>query len=241
VLYVRSVLFLIIFFAVLYPLLTLACVFIFTTPRSFYVKMPYYWSGCLLWVLRVVAGIRYEVRGQENMIPGQTVLCVSKHQSAWETLAFNYLFRDPCYVVKRETLFLPPFGCFLAALNMIPIKREEGLKSLRQMVQKAKSIIPSGRPIIIYPEGTRTKAGVRSTYKNGVYLLYQQCNIPVVPIALNSGCFWAKHSLIKHPGTVVLEFFPAIAPGLDKDTFMQRLESTIEDASQALYEEALHA
>lgn len=187
--------------------------------------------------LALIAGIRLEVRGRENL-PDGAALIVAKHQSAFETISLFHFFRRPTYILKRELMRLPVFGWFITKMDMIPIDRKGGSKALRAMVEKARAVLDDGRHIIIFPEGTRRMPGAPPAYKHGVVHLYRDLGVPVVPVALNSGLFWPRKGFARHPGTIVVEFLPAIAPGLDNETFFQTLVSTIETHSDALLLEA---
>lgn len=189
-----------------------------------------------IFLLRAVAGIKLEVRGRENLVHG-ACLVASKHQSAFETFALVPQLRDPAYLMKKELFKIPFHGWFSKKFGMIPVARDQGAKALRDMLKEAKHRIAAGREIIIFPEGTRRPVGAEPDYKTGVFLLYQALKVPCVPVALNSGLFWPRHSLLLTPGTIVFEFLPPIPPGLSKDEFLPRLEQTIESASNRLAQE----
>jgi 1-acyl-sn-glycerol-3-phosphate acyltransferase len=191
------------------------------------------WAHPILAALGLLCGLRHEVRGREN-IPEGGVLVAAKHQSAWETIVFSVLLWDHSFVVKRELFWLPLFGLYLARAGLIPVDRQGGSKALRRMVAAAKAVAAAGRPIVIFPEGTRVAPDQQRPYHPGVAALYNQLGVPVVPVALNSGLFWRRRSFWKRPGTIVLEFLPPIAPGLPRKVFLARLEQAIEGRSRAL-------
>ncbi|HLO22441.1 MAG TPA: lysophospholipid acyltransferase family protein [Methyloceanibacter sp.] len=190
-----------------------------------------------LWLLKVIVGLKLEVRGQEKL-PKGACLVASKHQSAWETFALTPLFRDPALLMKRELFWIPFHGWFSHKFEMIPVDRDKGPAALRAMLREAKKRIADGREIIIFPEGTRRAPGAPPDYKTGVVLLYDALGVPCVPVALNSGVFWPRRSLIRHPGTIIVEFLDPIPPGLPRGEFMSRLTSAIETASGRLLAEA---
>lgn len=190
-----------------------------------------------LFLLRLIAGIRFELRGGENRIDG-ACLVASKHQSAWETFALVPLLKDPAYLMKKELFRIPFHGWFSYKFGMIPVARDQGAKALRDMLREAATRIAQKREIIIFPEGTRRPVGAPPDYKTGVFLLYQALKVPCVPVALNSGIFWPRHHLRLRPGTIVVEFLPAIPPGLPKAQFLERLQDAIETASDRLAAEA---
>jgi 1-acyl-sn-glycerol-3-phosphate acyltransferase len=190
-----------------------------------------------LWLLKVIAGTKLEVRGLEKL-PEGACLVAAKHQSAWETFALIPLFRDPAYLMKRELFWIPLHGWFSRKFEMIPVDRDKGPSALRRMLREAKDRAAKGRQIIIFPEGTRRAPGAPPDYKTGVVLLYEALRIPCVPLALNSGVFWPRRSLVRRPGTIVVEILDPIPPGLPKAEFLDRLIGSIETASARLLAEA---
>ena len=190
-----------------------------------------------LWLLKIVCGIKLEVRGKEKL-PQGACLVAAKHQSAWETFGLIPLFRDPALLMKRELFWIPFHGWFSYKFGMIPVDRDKGPAALRRMVREAKLRVAQGREIIIFPEGTRRAPGAAPDYKTGVVLLYETLEIPCAPLALNSGAFWPRRSLALRPGTIVVEFLDPIPPGLPKGEFLDRLSRSIETASARLLVEA---
>ncbi len=190
-----------------------------------------------LWLLKVIAGMRLEVRGAEKL-PKGACLVASKHQSAWETFGLIPLFRDPALLMKRELFWIPFHGWFSHKFEMIPVDRDKGPAALRRMLREAQKRVADGREIVIFPEGTRRPVGAPPDYKTGVVLLYEALGVPCVPLALNSGVFWPRRSLIRRPGTIVVEFLDPIPPGLPKGEFLRRLIDSIETASARLLAEA---
>jgi 1-acyl-sn-glycerol-3-phosphate acyltransferase len=183
--------------------------------------------------LRVLCGVRYEVRGREHM-PAGGALVASKHQSMFETLAFWAILPDPAIILKKELAFLPVFGWYAMKLKNIKVDRAAGAKALRDMLKQARDRAGEGRQVVIFPQGTRLAPGETDTYKPGVAGLYSAMKAPCIPVALNSGLYWPAHGFVRRPGTIVVEFLPAIGPGLSKDAFMTELETRIESASTAL-------
>ena len=190
-----------------------------------------------LWLLKMIVGTTFEVRGLEKL-PAGPCLVAAKHQSAWETFGLIPLFRDPALLMKRELFWIPLHGWFSHKFEMIPVDRDRGPSALRRMVREAKKRAAEGREIIIFPEGTRRAPGAPPDYKTGVILLYEALGIPCVPIALNSGAFWPRRSLTLKPGTIIVEFLDPIPPGLPKAEFLARLIGAIEPASARLLAEA---
>lgn len=190
-----------------------------------------------LWLLKTIVGTKLEVRGRDKL-PKSACLVASKHQSAWETFALIPLFRDPALLMKRELFWIPFHGWFSRKFEMIPVDRDKGPSALRGMVREAKKRVADGREIIIFPEGTRRAPGAPPDYRTGVALLYESLGVPCVPVALNSGWFWPRRSLMRRPGTIVVEFLDPIPPGLPKAEFLRRLADAIEGASARLLAEA---
>lgn len=195
------------------------------------------WAKPLFWALRIICNITYEVRGTEY-IPDTPCIIASKHQSAWETIALGFLLPLPVYILKKELLNIPIFGLYLRKFGMIAINRSKGTQSLRQLDQNTKRVIDNGRCVVLFPEGTRTAPGSSGDYHRGIARLYRLLEKPVVPVALNSGVFWGRNAFHKKAGTIIIEFLPPIASGLDNKTFMATLENTIESKSRELFEEA---
>ena len=186
--------------------------------------------------LNVLCGVRYVVRGREYM-PSGGALVASKHQSMFETLAFWAILPDPAIILKKELAFLPVFGWYAMKLKNIKVDRSAGAKALRDMLKQARDRAGEGRQVVIFPQGTRLEPGETDTYKPGVAGLYSAMKVPCVPVALNSGLYWPAHGMVRRPGTIVVEFLPAIEPGLPRDAFMAELETRIETASSALLAE----
>jgi 1-acyl-sn-glycerol-3-phosphate acyltransferase len=194
------------------------------------------WGRCNLVLLRV-AGIDYEIRGREKIPPGALIVA-AKHQSAWETFALLPLFDNPLFIVKRELQWIPIFGWLMIKGRMVPVDRSAGSAALTAMTERARIELARGRQLIIFPEGTRRPAGAEPRYKFGVARLYGAEGVPCVPIALNSGLFWPRRSILRLPGTVLVEILDPIAPGLETDVFFERLQHDIETATARLIAEA---
>jgi 1-acyl-sn-glycerol-3-phosphate acyltransferase len=219
----------------------LPCLPLMVLPRRLVWRVVKLWTHGVLWLLRHVVGLDYEVRGAQPP-DGTPVIVAAKHQSAWDTLIFLVLFDDPAYVLKRELLLIPIYGWFTWRLGMIGIDRGAGASALKRLIADTRPKLAQNRPIVIFPQGTRTppgsgpgsRPGSRRPYLPGAYMLYADAKLPVVPVALNSGLFWGRRRFLKRPGRIVLEFLPAIPPGLARRTFMAELERRIETATAAL-------
>jgi 1-acyl-sn-glycerol-3-phosphate acyltransferase len=227
-LWLRSALFLL-WFVLVTTILSLIFLPVLMAPRGATVWLARLWSRATFWGLKLFTGIGFEIRG---LPPKGPVLVASKHMSMWDTLALYLALDAPAVVLKRELLRIPFYGWFLWKSTAIAIDRDGGARSLRKMSKSAKQVLAEGRPILIFPEGTRKKPGAVPDYKPGVAGLYALVDVTCVPVALNSGVYWT--GFLKRPGTIVLEFLEPIAPGLKRDAFMTLLEQRIEAATTAL-------
>ncbi|MBN9022174.1 MAG: 1-acyl-sn-glycerol-3-phosphate acyltransferase [Rhizobiales bacterium] len=234
---IRSTLFTVAFFVATTILAIVgAPVFLLGSQRTV-VGYTQLWGRVSRGLLRVLAGVRVEIRGREH-IPAGPALVAAKHQSAFETFALLPLLPYPAMVMKAELGRIPLFGFYSRVSGMILVDRRKGATALRAMVAAAKAEAAKGRPVVIFPEGTRRVPGAPPAYQPGVALLYTALALPCVPVALDSGLFWPRRSFRKYPGTIVVEFLPPIPAGLASKTFLARLETAIEDGSDRLLAEA---
>jgi 1-acyl-sn-glycerol-3-phosphate acyltransferase len=229
---VRSIAFNLLFYVNTLLLLVVALP-TFLMPYRAIIAVARAWGRANLVLLRVVAGIDFEVRGREK-IPKGPVIVASKHQSAWETFALLTLFDNPVFILKRELQWIPIFGWLTIKARMVPVDRGGGSPAMSAMTERARIELADNRQLIIFPEGTRRPPGADPRYKFGVALLYAAEGVPCVPVALNSGLFWPRRSIRRLPGTVVVEILDPILPGLDKDVFFKRLKNEIETATARL-------
>jgi 1-acyl-sn-glycerol-3-phosphate acyltransferase len=206
-------------------------------PRAVAMRFGQFWARSVLALLRMIVGLDYEIRGLDRL-PCDGCIIAMKHQSAWDALILPVVLRDPAIVIKRELLLLPFYGWYAARAGSIAIDRKGGAGAVRQMVAKARLVAASGRPLVIFPEGTRVVPGEHRPYQPGVAALYQLLALPLVPAAVNSGLFWGRRSLVKRPGRIVLEFLDPIPPGRTRPRLMAELERRIETATAALLREA---
>ena len=179
--------------------------------------------------------------GAASRISRKTACIVAcKHQSAWETFALYALLDDPVYILKRELMWIPLFGWYTWKAGLIPVDRSAGMAALARMTARAQQALAAGRQLVIFPEGTRRLPGAEPSYKPGVVYLYGTAGVPCVPIALNSGLYWPRRSLLRLPGTIVVEILDPIPPGLDRQAFPPGCKTRIEHATTALVAEAGH-
>jgi len=208
------------------------------SPRAV-VRVAQFWGRTTLWLLRVVGGTRVEFRGLEHR-PAGPYLIAAKHQSTLETIALTTVFDGFSYVLKRELLRIPVIGWYFSRGGMVPIDRSKGSRAMVGLNAAAAEAIRDGRRLIVFPEGTRRPAGAPPAYKQGLSHLYASLNVPCVPVALNTGLFWSRNSLVRRPGLAVIEFLPPIPPGLPRAEFQALVEERIETASNALMGRGLH-
>ncbi|WP_371128736.1 lysophospholipid acyltransferase family protein [Nitrosospira sp. Nl5] len=186
------------------------------------------WAHLMLFLLRVICGIHYRVMGAEH-IPRTPSIVLSKHQSAWETLAFQQIFPPQVWVLKKELLRVPFFGWGLAMTNPIAIDRSSGKAALKQIVEQGKDRLKQGFWIVIFPEGTRIAPGKKGKYRIGGAWLATHTATPVIPVAHNAGEFWGKNAFIKLPGTITVSIGAPIDPsGMEPDDLNARVEGWIE-------------
>ncbi len=167
------------------------------------------WSSVVLWFLRQLCGVRWRVEGREHL-PAQPAVILAKHQSAWETLAFQSIFPPQVHVLKRELLWIPFFGWGLALMSPIAIDRTRGIAALRQIARKGKERLEQGFWVVIFPEGTRVAPGGKRRFQPGGAWLAVHAGAPVVPVAHNAGRVWPRNSFLKYPGEVTVRIGPAI-------------------------------
>lgn len=204
----------------------IVCVFFYKT-----------WGGIVLFLLKIIVGLDYRVIGRQKLekaLKNGPIILACKHQSAWETIVFSVLVDRFVIVLKRQLLYIPGFGHYLLKLNSIVIDRSNGIKSLKSLLKQGKNAIDKNFSILIFPEGTRGVYGEKGEYQSGISVLYQELKVPVVPIALNSGKFWARKSNFKKPGCITLEFLEPIPAGLPRGEFMHVLQERIEEGCKLL-------
>jgi 1-acyl-sn-glycerol-3-phosphate acyltransferase len=207
------------------------------SPRAT-IRISELWASVSLLLLRLIVGLSYEVRGGHNLPKGPAIVAL-KHQSAWDTIALWVLLESPAIVLKQSLVRIPVFGWYLRKGKAIAIDRNAGAKALRPMIAAARLAAEEGRPIAIFPEGTRTPVGACQPYHPGVAALYRQLGLPLVPVALNSGLFWGRRAWVKRPGRILVEFLPVIEPGLNRRHVMCELERRIEQATALLVAESI--
>ena len=201
-----------------------------------------YWIHSHILALRLLAGIKTDVQGEAN-IPAGPCIIASKHMSDWDIFAILPGARHPAFIAKKELMDIPFFGQAAMSFDTIRIDRSLGGEAIPALLDDAKQALAKGARIIIFPEGTRKAPLAEHDYKWGIVRLYEGLGVPVVPVALNSGLFWGRNSLLLWPGTARARFLPAIPPGLPPEEFRERLVTAIETETNRLiltaYEEGL--
>ncbi|MDR0634436.1 MAG: 1-acyl-sn-glycerol-3-phosphate acyltransferase [Azoarcus sp.] len=193
------------------------------------------WVPSMMWAVRHLLGITCRVIGRENIPPGPAVI-VSKHQSAWDTIALQVIFPPLSFILKRELLRVPFLGWALASIRSIAIDRSAGKDALTQVVEQGRERLKEGLWVAVFPEGTRVAPGVRGRYKPGGAFLARRAGVPMVPVAHNAGEFWPRNAFLKRPGEVVLSIGPPIdAKGARVDEINRRARDWIENEMSRLF------
>ena len=192
-----------------------------------------FWILGIFKLLENTCNITHEIRGREN-IPNYSVLIASKHQSAFETFALFFYLKKSIFIHKTQLFFIPIFGQYLKKTNMISINRSEGTAAMRKMLREAKSKMDGGYSIIIFPEGTRKIPGDKPDYKTGFIGIYNKTESEILPIAVNSGNNWPKHTFIKTPGKIIIKILKPIPAKLKKDEVLEKIESVIEEETNKI-------
>lgn len=233
IMWLRSAAFMLVMW-IITPFYAVFAMFTFPLPAVMRYRLITGWALFMLWWLKVTCGITHRIIGAEN-IPETPHIILSKHQSAWETLAFQKIFPPQVWVLKRELLWIPFFGWGLAMTSPIAINRSAGREALKQMVEQGKDRLRKGFWVVIFPEGTRTAPGDKGKYHIGGAWLATHTETPVLPVAHNAGEFWAKNSFLKKPGVITVSIGkPMASEGLKPDELNQQVEHWIEGEMQLL-------
>lgn len=209
---------------VLWPLVVFDERHVWTALRS--------WGRATLWGLRWIIGARVSFEGLEN-VPQGGALIAMKHQSTLDTIAPALFIPRPVYVFKKELGNVPVMGAYLKR-NQIGVDRSGHAKALKSLMRGAREAVAKGGQVLIFPEGTRQELDAPPDYKPGIAAMYKDLNIPVTPVALNTGLIWKPKGLMRSPGHVTFKVLPPIPPGLSREDFMAELERIIESESQAM-------
>jgi 1-acyl-sn-glycerol-3-phosphate acyltransferase len=197
------------------------------------------WLRVSVWGARVICGVQARVQGRENL-PDSPVVLLSKHQSAWETLAFPSLMPHPlCYVFKRELLYIPFFGWAMARMDLIHIDRSKRAEAWSKVAEQGRRFMAQGNWVIMFPEGTRAPRGGQGKYKSGGTRLAIETGHPVLPVAVTSARCWPRKSFVLRPGVIDVSIArPIPSTGRDADGLMREVEAWIEAEMRRLDPEA---
>lgn len=213
---------------ILTPPFSLLALLTFPLPPLQRYRVISLWSRIALWLLRVLCGLRYQVRGREH-IPATPSIVLCKHQSAWETLALQEIFPPQVWVMKRSMLWVPFLGWGLAMLSPIAIDRTSGRAALKQVTTQGRDRLHKGLWIVIFPEGTRVAPGEIGRYGIGGAWLATHTGTSVIPVAHNAGEFWARNSFLKYPGTISLSIgAPIETKGMQPSAVNDKVRAWIE-------------
>jgi 1-acyl-sn-glycerol-3-phosphate acyltransferase len=233
-LFLRSLLFMSIM-VIITPPWTLLC--LLAAPLSYRKRYDLItqWNVFIIWLAKVLCGIRYKIKGAENL-PNSSAILLSKHQSAWETIFFLAKMPQPIvYVLKKELMSIPFFGWGLAQIQMIPIDRKQGTRAFRQVIVEGKKRLAENVWITMFPEGTRAAVGEKGEYKGGGTRLALSADVPIIPVAVNSGECWPRNSFIKKPGLVTVSIGKPISPqGHSHEELMTMVENWIESEMRVI-------
>ena len=219
-------------------LVALLMIPLFLAPRAWVTHVLRWYGAGTTVLLRLICNIRVEVRGRENL-PKGAALIAAKHQCMFDVFGGFALLPDGCFVTKQELLWLPFLGWYARKAGMIVVDREGHANALRKLVADTRDRFKAARQLVIFAEGTRKAPGATPDYKPGIAALYRDLEMPVIPMALNTGVHWPAHGVLRYPGTIVFEFLPAIPPGLKRGEFMREMETRIEAATNALIADGL--
>ena len=196
-------------------------------PRSLVLfggKLMGYWAS---FCLRVILSVKIEILGEENIIKDKKFFIASSHQSMFETFYLQIIFNSPIFILKRELMFIPIFGWYLKKIGSISIKRNKITKDNLSFLDDIKKLIKTNRPLIIFPQGTRTKPEERPPFKRGVARIYETLKVSCQPVAINSGYVWPKNGNKKPNKKIIISILPPIDYDMKKEEFTINLEKTI--------------
>lgn len=228
--WVRSVIFNVLFYMMFIAEMIIFTPIYFLLPRKKAYFVPKFWARSNLWLMKVIVGTRVEIEGLENLPKGAFIFA-PKHQNFWDTFAFLPHIDDPLYILKRELLWIPVFGWYVAKQRMIGIDRSARGKAMAEVMTRTLKEMKTGRQLIIYPEGTRRPPGAEPVYKFGIARLYRDLNMPVVPVVHQAGIFWPRRSILRQGGVIKARILPPIQPGMGEKEFFEHLVQTMEAAS----------
>jgi 1-acyl-sn-glycerol-3-phosphate acyltransferase len=198
-------------------------------------KIGNQWSRVNMWLLKSICGLDYRLSGAGNLLDEGSIV-MSKHQSAWETIALRGIVGgSQSWIMKRELVWIPVFGWAIAVMEPIAINRKAGRKAVKQIIEQGRKYLDKGNHVIIFPEGTRTAPGAKGRYKLGGALLAEATGYPVVPVCHNAGVFWRRRDIRKYPGTIdVVVGEPIATEGRTAQEIIDEVEQWIESTLETL-------
>ncbi len=214
---------------------SIALLWIFILPKqkaNNVIRICYF--GYMDIIEKYILGLHLHIEGIENIPKNTPYILAAKHQSAYETLKLPFIIENPAIVLKRELTWIPIWGWYPKKMGMIAIDRGSATQAMRSIIKGAKRVKAEGRPIIIFPQGTRVSPNEDIPYRGGLAKLYKEIDLPIIPMALNSGLHWGRNSFWKTSGTITFKFLPPIQAGLQPQEMMAKLEEILETESKAL-------
>ena len=213
---------------------------ILCAPLAIWSRDGAYWAvkayiRIVLWLLRVLCGLRCEVRG---MVPtGEVVVC-AKHQSFLDILILAGSLERPKFIMKQELKWAPILGFYAMRIGCAPVNRGKRAGAVKQMMDTVENERDDPGQTIIYPQGTRVPPGDYLPYKIGAGVLYERLGQPATLVATNVGLYWGKRSIYRRSGVAVLEYLETVPEGMKPSEFVAHAEDRIESASNQLMAEA---
>ncbi len=219
----RSLLYTLLFYAGSTPIVVIGALISLVWPPAIQ-RTARMWADYVWWLTHNILRIKVVIRG---VVPQHAVIVAAKHQSAFETMATLHIWDNPAVAMKAELMRFPVWGYLARRHGSIPVDREASTRAMREMMRASEAAVAQGRPIIIFPEGTRIPVGEAPPLKPGVAGIYRLLKLPVVPVALDAGTLWPAGSFIKRPGTITLSIGAEIPAGLKRDALLLRLHAAI--------------
>jgi len=202
-------------------------------PPSWLLGWLHLWARSVVLMLRVCCGIELRVTGRDNLPDGPAIVA-AKHQSAFDTFVWLAMLEKPAYVLKKELLSIPIWGLLARRAGHIPVDRAAGGAAMRPLIRDARKMLAAGRPVVIFPEGTRSRPGEHLPFHPGVMAL-AGLGASLIPVATDSGILWGRRAFIKRPGVITVAILPALPPELSRHVRLEKLREAIELESDRLY------
>ncbi|MDC0344982.1 1-acyl-sn-glycerol-3-phosphate acyltransferase [Alphaproteobacteria bacterium] len=202
-------------------------------PRERIIWIQKLWTAPVFFFLRKIAGIHVDIKGRENL-PQEPCILAGRHESAFDTMIYVHVTRNPTMVLKKELTRIPVFGQLMKKFPMISVDRQGGSRTLKKLIKDTAACLAQKRNIIIFPEGIRVDPGKSVPLQPGIAFMAKELNVPVVPVATNSGTYWPRRRFVKTPGTITLQILPPMRHTGNTKEFLSQLNETLNTASAAL-------